>query len=202
MLNIDDFIITLPTGEKFTIDEVRADATIHSMFLDAVTNPDYLYKPDSKLIQRIKDYKVWCQTRKGEDPGKLMEEIAYLAFRGLRGCNMQLSYQSFADQFDLVVSGDGSWDALVRFLGVTGFPTIVVEAKNIDKVVDVSQFTRLCAIVQNNFEYQCALGVFVTREGAAGFPKGIRKRSFQHAWATQIIFHAKTKKFVVVLDTN
>ncbi len=130
-----------------------------------------------------------------------MEEIAYLTFRGLRGCTKALSYQSYADQLDLVVSGEKEWVALQHYLGLKDFPTIVVEGKNIDTPVDVQQFARLCSIVQNMFSTTCGLGVFFTRTGATGFPGlGKRVQSLRYARATQAIFHARTNKFIVVLS--
>lgn len=203
MFNSDDFIITFLDGRKFTAEEIRNNSELNETVINAVTNPDYLYTPHERLSRRVAEYRTWCQTRTGENAGRLMEEIAYLAFSGLRGWNSILSYQSYADQIDLVVSGDQLWEALLIYLGLSSFTVIVVEAKNTDDPVDVAQFTHLCSIVQNNFATTCGLGVFVTRSGASGFAEDQRIRALQFAQATQIIFHAKTQKFVIVLtDTD
>ena len=80
--------------------------------------------------------------------------------------------------------------------------TFVVEAKNIqDKVTD-QQFSRLCSVVQFKFDVTCSLGIFFSRLGATGFPtkNTQRQRSLRDSRATQVLFHAKTRIFVVVLD--
>jgi hypothetical protein len=169
---------------------------------------DYLYEPDEALVSRIGEYNRWCQDQQGEDPGQLMEEIAFLAFRCIRGWNAVKSYQSYAAQHDLVISGsDSDWKALMEYLHLDWkYRTIVVEAKNLSEIIDDKQFSRLCGILQNIFKETCKLGVFFSRFGASGFPEENRKqqpsrqRSISNALATQIIFHAGTGKFVVVLE--
>jgi predicted nuclease of predicted toxin-antitoxin system len=171
---------------------------------------DYLYKPDEALTQRIEDYKTWCQTQEGEDPGQLMEEIAFLAFRCLRGWTDIKSYQSYAAQYDLVISGtDIDWMSFIAFMRSNWkCRTIVVEAKNISEKINDQIFSRLCGILQNVFEHSSDLGVFFTRLGATGFPddssdiEASRQRVLRDAQTTQIIFHAKTGKCVIVLTHN
>ncbi|MHC4619267.1 MAG: hypothetical protein ACYTEQ_16100 [Planctomycetota bacterium] len=175
------------------------------------------YEPDESLASRVKEYNKWCEDAEGEEPGKLMEEIAYLAFRCLSGKNSIKSYQSFGPQIDLAITGSSPiWNKFVEYLHLTPtHRTIVVEAKNLGadtkssgKVTD-AQFSRLCHILQNHFSGTSALGVFVTRFGASGFPQAnlaeqetSRQRVLRDAQATQIIFHARTSKYVVVLDHN
>jgi hypothetical protein len=167
---------------------------------------EYLYQPDKALLKRLEDYERWCQTKKGEDPGKLMEEIAYLGFRGLKGWDGIKCYQSYAAQHDLVITGsEYDWRLLIEYLHLDWIQrTIIVEAKNTDEKVNDQQFSRLCGILQNKFETTGSLGVFFTRNGATGFSDGnegkeqVRRRVLRDAQATQVLFHAKTKKFVVV----
>jgi len=178
-------------------------------FLGRWDTPGYLYDPDETLLDRIADYNEWLETREGEDSGKLMEEIAYLAFRCLKGWGSMKSFQSYASQHDLVVSGSSAkWDILIEYLHLplTG-RTILIEAKNLDKSVSDSQFSRLCAIIHAKYRETVHLGVFFTRNGASGFPtrphsenRAVRQRSLQNARATQVIFHALSGKFVVVLE--
>jgi len=170
---------------------------------------EYLYTPDETLGTRIADYKQWRETRTGEDPGELMEEIACLAFRCLKGWSSMKSFQSYGPQHDLVISGSSpAWGLFMEYLHLppTG-RTILVEAKNQDDRVSDSQFSRLCSIVGTKYRETAHLGVFFTRNGASGFPTGadpdsseVRQRSLKDARATQVIFHAATRKFVVVLE--
>ena len=113
--------------------------------------PDYLYKPDETLISRIDEYNQWCASRQEEDPGKLMEEIAFLAFRCLKGYSSVKSYQSYAPQLDLVISGsDVDWRTLMEYLHLGwSHRTILIEAKNLNEKVNVEQFSRLCSILEN-----------------------------------------------------
>ncbi len=169
---------------------------------------EYLYAPDAALVSRISDYNRWRELKeakdpghKEENPGHLMEEIALLAFRCLKGWESVRSYQSYGPQHDLVISGsEGPWVLLMVYLHLppTG-RTIVVEAKNPSRTVSDQQFSRLCSIIQNKFIATCHLGVFITRKGAAGFSN---RRSLRDARATQALFHAKTEKFVIVLDNQ
>jgi hypothetical protein len=171
-----------------------------------------IFEPDEGLIHRISDYNEWRKNGSGEDPGQLMEELAYLAFRRLQGHNRIRSYQSFSSQHDLVISGtDPKWALLMRKLHLPSDKgTIVVEAKNLKAQVTDDQFSRLCSTIENKFDGQCHLGVVFSRMGATGFPKrssstdarSKRTRSLRDAHATQVIFHAKTGKYVVVLDDH
>lgn len=181
---------------------------IDTDFLDNWNVAEYLYSPDETLCQRLNDFKRWCETKTDEDAGELMEELAFLAFRCLKGWDSIKSYQSYAAQHDLVISGSqGTWLLLLMpFLHLpTEGRTIVVEAKNLARAVSDAQFSRLCGIMQNKFDKLCHLGVFFTRYGASGFPdasKGKGKkpqRSLKDARATQVLFHAKTGKNVIVL---
>lgn len=177
---------------------------------------EWVYVPDDTLKARIADYNLWCQNQTGEeDAGELMEEVALLSFKCLKGFESTKSFQSYAPQHDLVISGSTlPWFLLMLYLHLPGERrTIIVEAKNLAKGknstgrVNDQQFSRLCSILQNKFDKTSDLGVFFSRFGATGFPRSEnskqgshRKRVLRDAQATQIIFHAKTGKYVVVLD--
>ena len=119
------------------------------------------------------------------------------------------SFQSYGPQHDLVVSGSSpAWNLFIQYLHLplTG-RTILVEAKNLTDSVSDSQFSRLCAIIHTKYRETVHLGVFFTRNGASGFPTrpnsedpAVRQRSLQNARATQVIFHALSGKFVIVLE--
>jgi len=161
--------------------------------------PESMYVPNEQLLSRIADYERWCELKQGEDRGKLMEEIALLAFLCLRGWDSIKSYTSYAQQHDLVISGSGAeWVFLNDYLHLKkSGRTIVVEAKNQEESVSEPQFSRLCYIVDKKFQDTCFLGVFVSRTSATGFS---RTKSLMASRATQIVFHAKTGKYVVLLD--
>lgn len=164
-----------------------------------------LYVPDETLKARIDDYIKWCASGANEDQGQLMEEISFLAFRCCKDAGNIKSYQSFAPQYDLVVSGtlkDGfGWRLLMDYLRLSKWDTVIVEAKNTDKKVNVEQFTRLCWIIDHMFSDLAGLGVFFSRTGATGFPTaGSRQRSLKASRAAQIIFHARTGKYVIIID--
>ena len=162
-----------------------------------------LYSPTPELYMRIKAYFEWLSSRKKEIPGELMEEIAYLLFKSLNGTENIRSYQSYAAQHDLVVDGSSfAWQMLMKYLHLPdNGRTIVVECKNEKSKISDQQFSRLCGILQNKFTDTAQLGVFVSRQTATGFPEnGAKKRSLSDARATQVIFHAKSKKFVIVVD--
>jgi len=178
-----------------------------------------LYVPDERLKQRLLQYEVWYEkvlragkhlSRRGktifeENPGELMEEIAYLTFCCLRGQDSIKAGQSYAPQHDLVVSGSSpEWFQIMDILHLEkSGRTLIIEAKNTKNRVDDHEFSRLCYILQNKFSTQAHLGIFFSRSGATGFPTNgsAHQRTLRDARATQIMFHATTKnKFVVVLS--
>jgi hypothetical protein len=193
-----------------TIEELRQELSeadwdkgrIASETLKILDNWDFAedsYIPDDKLTSRIKEYNKWCKIKDNENPGQLMEEIALLTFRCLRGWDNIESYQSYAPQHDLVISGSkGFWLLLMDYLHLPrNGRTFVVEAKNLESKVTDKQISRLGSIIQNKFESTCHLGIFFTRKGATGFTY---RRALRDARATQVLFHARTKKFIVILE--
>lgn len=171
---------------------------------------EYLYSPSDALLQRIDEYIQWCEERRTEDAGHLMEELALLAFLSIKGSASFKSFQSYSPQIDLSVKGsDANWRIFCEHLRIDWDKrTILVEAKNISDTVDEQQFRRFCSIVETMFLNDCLVGVFFTRYGASGFPEEteittvatIRQRGLRDAAATQLLFHARTKKYVIVLN--
>ena len=225
--------VLLHQGIKGVIDVIGEEGLVAD-FLEIMEHwmlVEKMYQPDDVLKSRIREYEMWCEAKEkeakegktkkrkkdktdeddGEDAGRLMEEIALLAMRCLRGYESVVSYQSYPAQIDLLISGStANWVMLMRYLHLdTSYRAIVIEAKNLSKRVDDKQFSRFCYHLQNTFISTAQLGVFFTRFGATGFPtatadptKESRQRTIRDAQATQIIFHAITKKFVIVLDHN
>lgn len=177
---------------------------LHKQFREVYTNYDItslMYSPSDNLIKRISDYFDWKEGKRSEDMGRLMEELASLAFGSLVGWDNISSYQSYAAQHDIVISGStNDWYDLMEYLHLPkSGRTIVIEAKNLSEKVDDQQFSRLCSIIHNKFEITCHLGVFFSKNGATGFDS---KRVLRDARATQVLFHAKTCKFVIVLTED
>ncbi|MBS4059422.1 MAG: hypothetical protein KG029_03395 [Bacteroidetes bacterium] len=163
---------------------------------------EILQDPAPELQGRLRDYFEWYDGKREENPGELLEEVAYLLFKSLRGAENIRSYRSFAAQHDLVVDGSSvAWQILMTYLHLPkSGRSIIVECKNEKTTISDQQFSRLCGILQNKFETTAHLGVFISRKTAAGFPEGKRKKiSLSEARATQVIFHAKTQKFVIVV---
>jgi hypothetical protein len=164
---------------------------------------DLLTKESPQLNERLKDYFDWCAGKKEENPGDLLEEIAYLLFQCFIGVGNVRSFQSYAPQHDLVVDGDSTaWVLLMNYLHlpVSG-RTVIVECKNQEKPITDQQFSRLCGILQNKFQDTAHLGIFISHTPATGFPKkGKGVRSLRDSRATQALFHAKTNKYVVVIN--
>lgn len=162
---------------------------------------DLLYVPDDRLKDKLKQYKASTQdsSMTTKNKGEMMEEIALLAFGCLKGLGYVKSYPSYAEQHDLVVTGNTPlWEKSVKsIMGRESPLTIVIEAKYHSKPLDSALFTRLCYILQNKFTQTSSLGVFLSNAGATGMNT---RRSLSDAKAAQIIFHARTEKYVVVLD--
>lgn len=198
------------------------DGQIAEVISEMTSTYDYydsIYVPDEELIEKIQEYQLWFDewneaTRKRDQKhlkqlnqaaGYLMEELACLAFRCLKGFDSIKSFQSYAPQYDLIISGSTpAWFMLIKLLHIPDTSrTIIVEVKNTKDPVSDAQFSRLCSVISSKLDTTCSLGVFFTRSGASGFPssgQNSRQRALQNSRATQVIFHAKTKKFVVVLE--
>ncbi len=163
---------------------------------------ELLFDPSPTLFNRLNDYFEWCDGKKEENPGELLEEIAYLIFKSFVGVGNVRSFQSFAPQHDLVVDGEtNNWLLLLNYLHLPeSGRSIVVECKNQNASISDQQFSRLCSILQNKFQNTAHLGVFISRTSASGFPsQNSSERSLRNSRATQALFHAKTNKYVIVV---
>ena len=180
-------------------------AAILARAIEWVPSPEEnLYVPNDRLKQKLQQYATPITGRSQADfrlKGELMEEIATLAFKCIKGCTYLKSYPSYAEQHDLVVGGDTTlWELSSKTIfGKETNLTVVIEAKYLSKPVDSAQFTRLCYILQNKFTDTSCLGVFFSDKGATGME---RSRSLHETKATQALFHAKTGKYVIVLDRD
>lgn len=193
--------IELMQSALLAIDEL--DASTRREIFESEGWIEILQTPIPELRERLNDYFEWCNGRKVENAGELLEEIAYLLFKSLKGHQNIRSYQSFAAQHDLVVDGSSpAWHMLMNYLHLPqNGRTIIVECKNQEKEISDQQFSRLCGILRGKFDETAHLGIFISHTTASGFPKNnAKKRSLSNARATQVIFHADTKKFVVVID--
>lgn len=190
---------------KFFIDYGR----IEELSLDNLGLNEYLYDPGEKLIAKIGDYKKLKGTLETEDAGKLMEQIATLAFTSLKGWSNVKNYRSYDAQHDLVIWGDSEdWYFLMIHLRLPlSGRVILVEAKNQKSSISNDQFLRLCSLIQNKFENTCHLGLFLSSTNISGLKKKASQKNqrgitLKDAHATQILFHARTKKYIIVLDEN
>ena len=171
----------------------------------------YLYIADRRLSEYLDQLKEFIKLQnptqsESKRGGELLEQIAFLAFQGLKGATSFKSFQSPGPQYDLLVSGDQpAWLLVCEFLYLKKNQRgIVVEAKATKERLPDKQFARLCSIMELNLASTVGLGVFFTLNGASGFPKNesSRQRSISDCRLRQVLFHAKTEKFIVVLDKH
>ncbi|MFN6572566.1 hypothetical protein [Dendronalium sp. ChiSLP03b] len=172
------------------------------------TLASYLYKADHRLYEYLDKLKIYTELEKPtpqqtQDAGKLLEKIVFLLFKGLEGLQSVKSFQSAGPQYDLLVSGDDiGWKVVCKTLYLEWENRdIVIEAKATKSPLEDKQFARLCSIMEHNLR-GAGLGIFVTLNGASGFPKrdSTRQRAVSDCRLRQIIFHARTNKIIVVLD--
>ncbi len=171
----------------------------------------YLYVADPRLSQYLKRLQKLTQLEKpthaeSKKGGELLEQIAFLVFCGLKGVTSVKSFQSAGPQYDLLVTGDEvAWLHVCNLLYLKENQRgIVVEAKATKEPLPDKQFARLCSIMDLNVSSTVGLGVFFTLNGASGFPKNdsSRQRALSDSRLRQVVFHAKTRKMIVVLDKN
>lgn len=167
----------------------------------------YLYIVHPKLQEYLEKLEQDLQIANPnlQERGKLLEKIVFLVFKGLKGVTRFKSFQSASSQYDLLVSGDGEkWMTVCKILYLEfDKRDIVIEAKAKQSKVTDQDFARLCNIMELNLT-NSSLGIFFTLEGATGFPKenDSRQRSIRDCRLRQALFHAKTGKYVIVLDKN
>ncbi|MGM3307702.1 hypothetical protein ACSQ6I_17315 [Anabaena sp. WFMT] len=168
----------------------------------------YCYKADNNLSKYLDKLKTFTEIKKPtrnqtQEAGKLLEQIVLLSFKGLKGVQSMKSFQSAGPQYDLLVTGDDIyWKGVTKTLYLEWENrNIVIEAKATKDPLPDKQFARLCSIMEHNL-IGAGLGIFVTLNGATGFPKrnNPRQRAVSDCRLRQIVFHARTKKIIVVLD--
>jgi len=170
----------------------------------------YLYKADTRLNDYLEKINVFVglvnpTQKQTQEAGKLLEQIAVLVFNGLEGVQSIKSFQSAGPQHDLLLSGDDiAWKTVCESLYLQpNKRDIIIEAKATKSPLEDKQFARLCSIMEHNLS-GTGLGIFITLNGASGFPKKgeSRQRKVSDCRLRQIIFYAKTNKIIVVLDKN
>jgi hypothetical protein len=168
----------------------------------------FLYKADNKLCECLDKLRKYTDLEKPthkqtQEAGQLLEQIVLLLFKGLKGVQSIKSFQSAGPQYDLLISGDDiGWKVVCKTLYLEWENRdIVIEAKATKSPLKENQFARLCSIMDDNLR-GAGLGIFVTLNGASGFPqKGDqRQRKLSDCRLRQVIFHARTNKIIVVLD--
>lgn len=164
----------------------------------------YLYKADTRISEYIDKLNNALTNKETQKAGTLLEQIVVLVFKGLKGVQSIKSFQSAGPQYDLLVSGDDfEWQEVSDALCLNGNQRdIVIEAKATQDPLPHKQFARLCSIMENELLRSAGLGIFVTLNGATGFPKrnSPRQRAVSDCRLLQIIFHARTNKIIIVLD--
>ncbi|MEA5468720.1 hypothetical protein [Spirulina sp. 06S082] len=171
----------------------------------------YCYTADKRLPNTLEKFAKHLKIKNPsqsqlKERGNLLEQIVYLVFQGLKGATSFKSFQSAGSQYDLLVTGDNEkWKTVCEllYLGFTQRGIITESKARKDKLQD-KDFARLCSIMELNLT-GCGLGIFFTLEGATGFPtteKSNRQRKISDCKLRQVIFHAKTQKYIVVFDKD
>jgi hypothetical protein len=169
----------------------------------------YLYVADRRINEYLETFKQLLQIEKPtqkqlKDRGKILEQIVYLVFSSLKGVTSLKSFQSASSQYDLLVSGDDvDWHPVCKqlYLDISQ-RDIIVEAKAKNSKLPDKDFARLCSIMNENYT-GAGLGIFFTLKGATGFPDkslSSRQRKVGDCRLRQALFHARTNKFIIVLD--
>lgn len=201
----------MPSQEEIVQSVIEALALLdkNDPALDELAS--YLYIADRRLSDYLDQLRKFTrlesptlsESKKG---GELLEQIAFLAFQGLKGVTSIKSFQSAGPQYDLLVSGDQpAWLHVCNLLYLKENQRgLVVEAKATKKALPEKQLARLCSLMELNLSSTIGLGVFFTLNGATGFPQNEspRQRSVRDCRLRQVLFHAKTQKLIVVLDKH
>lgn len=169
----------------------------------------YFYIPHKKLPEYLEKFKQHLEIsnpnqKQLQERGKLLEQIVYLVFCGLKGATSFKSFQSAGPQYDLLVSGNSEkWMTVSKLLYLEdNIRDIIIEAKAKKKKLPDKDFARLCSIM-DLYLTNSGLGIFFTLEGATGFPQrdsNSRQRTIGDCRLRQVLYHAKTNKYVIVLD--
>lgn len=177
------------------------------------------YRYDDRLkslYERLVSLKNSSDAKDQTAAGNVLESIAYVSFCCIRDNQISLqSYQSsVGPQIDLLVKGESEdWLDMAECLFIKNSgPSILVECKAWKSKIEDNDFSRLCAILDHNFQTTAGLGVFFTLKGATGIPtsgspsakhgKVSPLRNVSNCYLRQLLFYASKKKFVVVFDDN
>ena len=208
-----EFSFEEATPDLISAIELVVQATKNARFSDSLCETlgiyNALYDPSLSLKRLIASYNSIFDPISGGktkvayttgDAGKIMEQIAYLAFRCLKGLEVFKSFRSAESQIDLVITIDPL--SLLSFTLPLKTNKIIVEAKNEDEAISVKSFSRLAALLTYKYSDQSRLGIFFARKGASGFPQHgqPRQRTLNDSRAIQVIYHAKTDKYLIVFD--
>ena len=155
-------------SQDFSEDQIQTRLDFMELLMEHWSSPVLLYAPSSNLIKRIQDYKDWLEGKRDEDAGQLLEEIAYLCFKSIKGLKPKdiESFTSYNAQHDLVVASSSElWKKVLDYLDLPPIgKTFIVESKNQKDKLSSQQFSRLCYLVQNKFDSNCNLGIFFARK--------------------------------------
>ena len=171
----------------------------------------YCYTADKRLPNTLETFTKHLKIKnlsqsQLKERGNLLEQIVYLVFQGLKGTTSFKSFQSAGAQYDLLVTGDNEqWMTVCKLLYLDLTQRgIITESKARKDKLKYKDFARLCSIMESNLT-GCGLGIFFTLEGATGFPtteQSSRQRAVRDCKLRQVIFHAKTQKYIVVFDKD
>lgn len=188
---------------------IDALTCLNSDSLESDKLASYLYVADLRIKEYLEKFNQLLQINKPkpkqlQDRGKILEQIVYLVFRSLKGVTSLKSFQSAGPQYDLIVTGDDTdWHLVCKHLYLDiSQRDIVIEAKARNSKLSDKDFARLCSIMNENLT-GAGLGIFFTLKGAAGFPERnstSRQRKISDCRLRQVLFHARTDKFIIVLD--
>ncbi len=170
---------------------------------------EFLYTPDPRLTAKLAKLRgvlvgpyTTTKARRAakQEAGYIMEEVAFLAFRGISGAGAPECWRNPGFQIDLLVSSTDELYtcALQTVLNRDDRPFgILVECKATEGRVDEATFSRLCCIFEQNLSAVVGLGVFFTLKGATGWKAG---KVVSEARLRQVVHAARTGRPVVVLD--
>ena len=199
-----------------TLDQLREHKVYNDSSISKLAN--YFYIPNEKINNLLSELQRLIEISKNPTErrkirgfnnviGRILEQIAFLGFKGLKGVSILKSFQSAGPQYDLIASGnDEQWLSICnQFLGDNRLYDIVIEAKATQSKVNDQQFARLCSILQHNLFSSSGMGIFFTLNGATGFPNKDTKRrqnALQSARLRQVLFMAQCNKPILVFDLD
>jgi hypothetical protein len=197
----------MKTPDEWIAQVLEALPHLNPLTVEADRLLTYLYTANEKtrgLVSELSQYALAGKLAASQrlNVGRLMEKVAYAAFKGLRGISSIKSFQSAGPQYDLLVTGDeAGWLVMAQMLYMkTARRDVLIEAKGTAKKLGDKDVARLSAIMDQNLD-TVGLGVFFTIRGASGFPSGSnRQRAVRDSRLRQALYHARTGRPIVVFD--